>query len=225
MAAAQAVAERGVFSIALSGGSTPAELYRRLASPPAVERVNWPAVQVFFGDERCVPPGHPESNYGMVRRTLLEGAPVPNENVHRMAGELPPAVAATMYEDELRAVFRIPHDAVPRFDLILLGMGPDGHTASLFPGTAALHEWQRLVVANHVPQLNTDRLTLTFPVLNNGRQVAFLVTGADKAEALAGVLEGPPTPDRYPAQAVRPTDGRLVWLMDKAAAAKLSQIS
>jgi 6-phosphogluconolactonase len=224
-AAAEAVAERDSFSIALSGGNTPADLYRRLAAPPAVERVRWPAVQVFFGDERCVPPGDPESNYGMVRRTLLAGAPVPAENVHRMAGELPPGVAAAMYEDELRNAFRLPHDALPRFDLILLGMGPDGHTASLFPHTAALVERQRIVVANRVPQLNTDRLTLTLSVLNHARQVMFLVAGGDKADALAAVLEGPPAPERYPAQSVRPTDGDLIWLVDEAAAAKLSRIS
>ncbi len=224
-AAAEAMRARGAFSIALAGGNTPADLYGRLAAPPAVERVDWRATQVFFGDERCVPPSDPESNYGMVRRTLLAGAPIPEDNVHRMAGELPPSVAATMYEDELRHVFRIPHDAVPRFDLILLGMGPDGHTASLFPGTAALHERQRLAVANRASQLKADRITLTLPVLNNARLAVFLVSGADKADALSAVLEGPPAPERYPAQAVRPGDGRLVWLVDEAAAAKLSQNS
>jgi len=222
-AASEATAARGGFTIALSGGNTPAGLYRRLAAPPAVEWVNWPAVQMFFGDERCVPPGDPESNYGTVQRTLLSGAPIPDANVHRMAGELPPAVAATMYEDELRNAFRLPPGELPRFDLILLGMGPEGHTASLFPFTAALGERRRLVVANHIPQLNANRLTVTLPVLNNAREVVFLVAGADKADALAAVLEGPREPERYPAQAIQPVDGRLTWLVDEASAAKLSR--
>lgn len=218
----ESIAARGQFSVALSGGNTPSDLYRRLGSPPAADRVPWRQVQVFFGDERCVPANHPESNYGMVRRTLLASAPIPAENVHRMAGELPPSVAATMYEDDLRGVFQLAHGAFPRLDLVLLGMGPDGHTASLFPFTAALAERGRLAVANHVPQLNTDRITLTLPVLDNAREVIFLVSGEDKAEALAAVVEGRLEPQWYPAQSVRPDDGRLTWLVDEAAASKLT---
>jgi 6-phosphogluconolactonase len=221
----EAVHARGQFYIALSGGNTPADLYRQLGSPPAVERIPWSQVQIFFGDERCVAADHPDSNFGMVRRTLLSTAPIPSDQVHRMAGELPPRVAAAMYEDELRTGFRIAPGALPRFDLILLGMGPDGHTASLFPFTEALKETQRLAVANHAPQLNTDRLTLTLPVLNNARSVTFLVAGEDKADALASTLEGRPEPDRYPAQSIRPHDGALTWLVDRHAAARLTSHS
>ena len=217
----QAVAIRGQFTVALAGGSTPRGMYARLAESPWRERVPWSAVQVFWGDERCVPPDHPDSNYRMAYEALLSRVPLPAANIHRMAGELDPEKAAEAYSATLREVFGLSGEAVPRFDLVLLGLGSDGHTASLFPGTAALAETQRWVVANFVPRLGAYRLTLTFPVLNAARQVMFLVTGSGKAEVVARVLEGPRRVMELPAQAVAPTDGQLVWLLDRAAAAQL----
>jgi 6-phosphogluconolactonase len=219
--AREAMRARGRFLLALSGGSTPAELYTRMGQAPAVDRLPWQAIELFFVDERSVGPTDPQSNYGMVKRTLLDHAPLSSAKVHRIKGELDPAAAALSYEAELRGTLSLRPDAVPRFDLILLGMGPDGHTASLFPHTAALAIRERLVAANEVPQLQTTRITLTPPVLNDARHVIFLVAGADKADALHAVLEGPPDHARYPAQLVQPRDGSLTWLVDRAAAARL----
>lgn len=219
--AGAAVRERGCFRLALSGGSTPAGLYRALASPEEAPRLFWPSIELYFGDERCVPPDHPESNFGMVKRTLLDAVPVPPSQVHRIQGELPPPEAAAAYEQELYQCFRLGAGAVPRFDLILLGLGPDGHTASLFPHTSALRVQDRLAVANEVPQLQTTRITLTAPVLNEARTILFLVAGADKAGAAQSVLEGPRDPERFPAQIIRPRDGEVTWLVDRSAAALL----
>jgi 6-phosphogluconolactonase len=218
-ASQQAIDARGVFSVALSGGSTPRELHRRLASPPLAHQVDWSRVQIFFGDERCVPPSDPESNYHMAEETLLSQVPIPAANVHRMRGELPPEEAAADYERQLKAFFG---DEPPRLDLILLGMGDNGHTASLFPGLSAVHEEQRWVVAEHVSEVDMWRLTVTPVILNLGRQVLFLVAGAAKASMLQQVLEGPYAPDERPAQIVRPTPGEVTWLVDAAAAEKLS---
>jgi 6-phosphogluconolactonase len=227
----RAVEARGTAFVALSGGSTPRGLHTLLADPaePFRARVPWARLHVFWGDERTVPPDHPDSNYRMARDTLLRHVPIPAAHVHRIRGEDPdPAKAAEEYARELREVFAA-HDRVEagwlRFDLVVLGMGADGHTASLFPGTAAVHEATRLVLAPWVAKLDTYRITLTPPVLNGSDAVLFLVTGADKAEALAAVLEGPSRPDVYPSQVVRPGTGALLWLVDRSAAARLGAAS
>jgi 6-phosphogluconolactonase len=212
--ATAAIAAHGQFVVALSGGSTPHATYTLLASDELSARVDWPRVRVFWGDERCVPPDHPESNYRMAREVLLDKIPIPAENVHRIRGELPPDQAAMAYQAELEAVL----GTGGRFDLILLGMGEDGHTASLFPGTAALHEQTRWVVAHYVDKLSAWRVTLTPVAINAAAHVTFLISGAGKAERLQEVLDGPHQPDVLPAQIVRPTDGRLLWLADAAAA-------
>ena len=176
-----AVDARGAFSIALSGGSTPRELHLKLASPPLVEQVDWSRVHVFFGDERCVPPDDERSNYRMAEETLLNRVPIPRNQIHRMRGELPPEQAAEDYERELRDYFK---DEPPRLDLILLGMGDNGHTASLFPGLTAVHEQQRWVVAEYVAEVSMWRITLTPVIINLAREVIFLVAGAAKADML-----------------------------------------
>lgn len=218
-----AVAARGVFRVALAGGTTPRGVYSLLAQNRLLRsQVPWPRVQFFWGDERHVPPDHPESNYRMVREAMLESLGINPNQVWRIKGEDKSAAqAAEEYERDLHEAFGLKGGEVPRFDLVLLGMGPDGHTASLFPATDAVHEQRRLVVANRVERLNTERITLTAPVLNNAALVVFLVHGADKAEALKAVIEGPYEPDRLPAQLVRPTEGALVWIVDPAASSLL----
>jgi 6-phosphogluconolactonase len=207
-----AIAAQGRFTVALSGGSTPRLLYEQLVTQP----IEWEHVHVFWGDERCVPPDHPDSNYGLAQRALLSHIDIPAQNVHRLKGELDPAQAAQQYEEELRAIFGL----LPRFDVILLGMGSDAHTASLFPGTPALHEQQRWVVAQYVDKLQTERLTLTPPIINHAAYAIFLITGRDKAAALRSVWEGPHDPDRFPAQIVMPLTGRVIWLVDRVALAQ-----
>jgi len=210
-------------SVALSGGSTPRVLYELLAHPgePFRDQIGWDTIDFFFTDERHVPPAHPDSNYRMANEALLSRVPVPKNNVHRIPSEnLVAAEAAVDYEYDVRTFFNTDS---PAFDLVLLGLGEDGHTASLFPGSEALHESERLVVAPWVEKLNSYRITLTLPVLNNSKSVVFLVTGASKAEILREVIktESEPKPDLYPAQAIRPKRGKLLWLVDKAAAAAL----
>lgn len=219
----QAVAERGRFTIALSGGSTPKSLYNLLATN-ALNTLPWDRMFFFWGDERHVPPTDAESNYRMVNEAMLSKVPVSAANVFRVPTENPDAAAAAeAYEKTLRKVFQIGEHEVPRFDLILLGLGPDGHTASLFPGTAALREKARIFVANWVEKLKTHRLTLTLPVLNAGRTVAFLVSGTDKATVLRTVLEdSSASGEQYPAKLVKPSDGELIWFLDRAAASALS---
>lgn len=222
-AAREAIAQRRRFFVALSGGSTPRALYSLLATRPYHDQVDWSRVWVFWGDERTVPPNDPESNYHMARETLLYHVPIPATQVFRMHGEhADPQKAAATYEVDMRRAFALAPGELPRFDLVLLGMGPDGHTASLFPHTAALHINDRLVAANHVEKLNTWRITLTAPVLNNAALVLFLVVGQDKAAVLARVVQGPPNPDELPSQLIAPTHGKVVWLLDKAAASQLS---
>ena len=213
--AAQAVEARGRFTVALSGGSTPRATYSLLASTEFTPRVDWARVQVFWGDERCVPPDHPESDYRMARETLLDHVPLPAGNVHRIRAEMDPRRAAALYQEELESAL----GAEGRFDLILLGMGADGHTASLFPGTAALEEKTRWVVENYVEALSAWRVTLTLPMLNAARHVMFLVSGAAKAETLARVQAG----ERLPAALVHPSPGQLTWIVDSAAAGQLER--
>jgi len=215
--ASEAISARGLFAVALAGGSTPRALYGRLAESPWRERIDWGRTVVFFGDERCVPPDHPESNYRMAFETLLAKVPVPPDNVQRILGEAAePNEAAVLYEAALRGAF--PDDAVPRFDLILLGMGSDGHTASLFPGTRALDEKARWVVANWVPKLEAWRVTLTYPVIRAARRVLFLVTGRDKAPAFRRVFGPEDGGDPLPAARVVPIDGVVEVLADREAA-------
>lgn len=208
----EAVGRRGTFALALSGGTTPTALYRLLADQPWRDALPWPQVQVFFGDERCVPPDHPESNYGMARRTLLAG--VSPGAVWRMAGEDPPEVAALQYELRLRQQL----GPAGELDLVLLGVGPEGHTASLFPGSWALWEERRWVAAPYVDKLGAYRLTLTVPVLRRARRVLVLAQGEGKREVLHRVLNGPWEPDRYPLQRVLAQVREAVLLVDRAAA-------
>lgn len=217
--AGEAVRTRGRFTFALAGGSTPRALYHLLSEAPFRDRLPWNGVQVFWGDERHVPPDHPESNYRMAREALLDRVPLPTGNVHRIPAEDPDAArAAARYDEDLAAAFALSADELPRFDLILLGLGPEGHTASLFPGSEAVHETKRRVAAPYVPKFSAFRITLTPPVLNHAAAVLFLVSGEEKAAALAAVLEGVPQVDLYPAQIVSPHDGALSWLVDRAAA-------
>ncbi|MBZ5513378.1 MAG: 6-phosphogluconolactonase [Acidobacteriia bacterium] len=216
-------AEKGsVFAAALSGGSTPRRLYELLGEPRFSPRMAWDRVHLFQVDERCVPPDHAESNYRMIRESLLDRVGIPSANVHRIQAELPdPENAAELYTRELGRVLRPPRGELPRLDLVFLGMGPDGHTASLFPGSSALAERAKWVSANFVEKLRANRITLTYPVLNAAREIIFLVAGEEKAETLRRVLEGPQEPERLPAQGIRPVDGRLEWFLDTAAAARL----
>jgi len=193
-------------------------------SQPYFARVPWEKLHLFWVDERCVGPTDPDSNYRMTNEALLTKVPLPVAQVHRMAGELEPEVAAAQYEALLRGEFRLEGAETPVFDLVLLGMGDDGHTASLFPHTEALHELGRLVVANHVPQQKQSwRVTLTLPVINRGRAVAFLIEGAKKTDVLDRVLTGSYDPETYPSQLIRPESGELTFLLDAAAAAKLPE--
>ena len=221
--ALKAATERGVARIAISGGTTPKSMFELLADPgePSLKQVPWDRIELFWVDERCVPPDHPDSNYRMTKEALLSKAPLPAERVHRMEGELEPEVAAARYESVIRNTFKLEGAETPTFDLILLGMGDDGHTASLFPHTEALNELSRIVVPNHVPQKDAWRLTLTWPVINQGREAAFLIEGGAKAQVVHHVFLGPYQPDTYPSQIIRPANGRLTLLLDRAAAAKL----
>lgn len=220
---AQAAAARGRARIAISGGSTPKAAFQLLADPakPFRARMPWDKLDLYWVDERCVPPGDADSNYRMTREAMLDHVPLPPERIHRMEGELEPEVAAARYEYELRNSFRLEGAETPRFDLVALGMGPDGHTASLFPHTAAIHELGRLAVANHVQNKDAWRITLTWPVINQAASVFFLIDGADKAAALQEVFLGPRNPERLPSQLIWPSGGILTLVLDKAAAALL----
>ncbi|MDW7981400.1 MAG: 6-phosphogluconolactonase [Thermomicrobium sp.] len=218
---AGAIAERGWASLALAGGKTPRPLYERLARTPYREAVLWEHVEWFWGDERAVPPDHPESNYRLAAETVLSRLPISAERIHRVPTELGPEEAALAYERTIRAVFRT-SISVPRFDLVLLGLGSDGHIASLFPHTAALHETHRLVVANSVPRLGTVRITLTPPVIRAARTILVLVTGREKAPAVHRALEDPLDPEDVPAHILATAEGTVVWTLDEAAASDLS---
>jgi 6-phosphogluconolactonase len=221
--AEEAVAARGRVRIAVSGGSTPKATFALLADPahPFLNRMPWSALELFFVDERTVPPDHPESNYRMTREALLDKVGMRPEQIHRMQGELEPEIAAAQYEYDLRRSFRLEGAEAPRFDIVTLGMGDDGHTASLFPHTEAINEIGRLVVANQVPQKDTWRITLTWPVINHAREVFFLIGGADKAARLKEVFLGPKDVERLPSQLIWPASGILTLILDKAAAAQL----
>jgi 6-phosphogluconolactonase len=221
-AAKDAVEQRGRFTIALSGGSTPKSLFNLLATN-ARTVLPWDRTFFFWGDERHVPPTDPDSNYRMAEETMLSKIPVAAGNVFRIPTENPDAAAAAeAYEQTLRKFFQLGPAEFPVFDLVLLGMGPDGHTASLFPGSAGLHEKARLVIANWVDKMKTSRLTLTLPVLNAARCVAFLVSGTDKAAVLKTVLEEDAPAEQYPSKLIRPNNGKLIWLVDRAAASALT---
>jgi 6-phosphogluconolactonase len=220
--ATDAVAHRGRFIIALSGGSTPKNLYTLIAAN-ASATLPWNQMFFFWGDERHVPPESPDSNYRMAKEALLSKVPIPAANIFPIPAENADAsAAAEIYEQTLRKFFAVAPGEFPRFDLILLGMGPDGHTASLFPETSALQEKSRLVVANWVEKLGSSRITFTLPLLNAARCVAFLVSGTDKAAALHEVLEGNAPAEKYPSKLVQPRDGKLIWFVDRAAASGLS---
>jgi 6-phosphogluconolactonase len=213
--AADAIDARGAFCVALSGGSTPRRLFERLGGEPYTDAIDWRHCEIFFSDERFVPPDSPESNFHLARETLLSKVEASVHPVPTMG--IDPPEAAERYEKEVREIVPAGTDGVPRFDLILLGLGPDGHTASLFPGTNALRVRDRLVAPNYVAKLNAWRVTFTYPLINAARVVAFLVEGQEKAQRVAQVLGGH---EDLPAEGVRPEDGRLLWLLDRAAASQ-----
>jgi 6-phosphogluconolactonase len=221
----EAVTSRGRFRVALSGGSTPKTLYQLLASRTEryLSQIPWTRSDFFWTDERCVPPTHADSNFRMANDAMLSPAQVPPENIHRIKTERPhPNEAAIAYEETLRSQFRVGEGGFPRFDLILLGIGTEGHTASIFPDSEVLTETKRLSVAVWVEKLRANRITLTLPILNNANLTVFLVSGKDKASILHTVLQSPRDPGRYPAQAIMPTHGELLWLVDEAAATELN---
>ena len=207
--------------LVLSGGSTPRRLYRMLARPEWAGRIDWTSVVLFFGDERCVPPTHPDSNYGMAKEALIDPLRITPHHVMRMQGEVEPEEAASHYESMIREAFAPDRTPFPRFDLIFLGLGDDGHTASLFPSSPALHEQTRLVVATSSPIGIPHRLTMTLPLLNTAETIMFLVTGSSKASVLHRVLEDRETAAHLPASQIRPATGRLIWYVDRAAASAL----
>ncbi|MCR4667090.1 MAG: 6-phosphogluconolactonase [Desulfovibrio sp.] len=211
----EAIEERGVFRIALSGGLTPIPLFRLLAAHDWADRLPWDKMSFFFVDERCVDPEHPDSNYGLARRELL--SKVPATHFYRMRGEIDPVEAAAKYEQQMRQEFAINDTAFPRFDFILLGMGEDGHTGSIFPNSPAMAERKRLVIDQYVPERKADRITLTLPVINNARCCLFMVTGKEKHQVLSRALNLLDEP-KLPAQHVHPTIGDLIWIVDEAAA-------
>jgi len=218
------VARQGAFSVALAGGSTPRRLYSLLADEqePFRQQLPWDRMQFFWGDERCVPPDHADSNYRMANEAMLSRVPVPAENIHRIHAENHDvAWAAEAYSEELRKVLDGVDAQMPRLDMVLLGMGPDGHTASLFPGSAALKEQSRCVVENWVEKFKSNRVTMTAPLLNRAALVIFLVQGAEKAQVLREVLHGDYQPELYPSQLIQPVDGECLWLVDQAAAGLL----
>ena len=220
--AVSSIDDRGSFAVALSGGSTPRPAYEHLATMELASQLDWSHIHVFWGDERCVAPHHPDSNYGMAREALLDHIPIPTRNVHRVLGELAPAEAASRYEATLRQFFSPKREGeAVTFDLVLLGMGTDGHTASLFPRSQVLAERSRWVASNHVDETKGWRITLTPPAINAARQVIFLVCGRAKAKTVQQVIRGPRQPRLLPAQIVRPKRGNLTWLLDSAAASLL----
>jgi 6-phosphogluconolactonase len=217
-------ADTGRFNVALSGGSTPKAMFSILADAPCADSLPWGAIHFFWGDERCVPPDDAASNYRMARESLFDKVPIPPENIHRIpADDAEPERAAARYAETLTNFFNLAPNQVPCFDLIFLGMGADGHTASLFPGTAALGVHDRIVVANYVEKFQSHRITFTAHTINSARHILFLVAGADKAPALRQVLDGPRESTQYPSQLIEATNGDLRWLLDEAAANQLAR--
>jgi 6-phosphogluconolactonase len=223
-AAAIAVKERGVFTLSLAGGSTPKALYNLLVTDRTLRsQMPWDKTQFFFGDERHVPPDDPDSNFRMSSESMLSRVTLRPEQVIRIKAEYQDAEKAALeYEQALIAWFKLSPGQLPRFDVLLLGMGEEGHTLSLFPGTKALHDNGRLVMSNWIGKLYTERVTITAPVANNSALAIFMVTKADKALALKGVLEGPYEPEQLPSQLIQPKDGKVLWLVDTTAAGKLA---
>jgi 6-phosphogluconolactonase len=219
--AGTALGERGRFNVALAGGSTPKAAYALLAAAPLRDALDWSRVRFFFGDERCVPPQDDQSNYKMAKLSLLDALGIPSGSVFRMRGEDEPAAAARAYAEVLAAELAPDGDGTPALDLVMLGMGPDGHTASLFPGADPFTDDDRLVRAPYVAKFSAYRLTVTPRVLNAGRDVIVATAGEAKADALRAVLGATPDPSAYPIAVLRPKSGRLTWLVDEAAAAKL----
>ena len=223
-AAASAVREKNAFNVALAGGSTPKALYSLLVNDPALRsQIPWDKIHMFFGDERHVAPDHPDSNFRMATEAMISKSPLKPEQVTRIKGEYPGTQQAALeYEEALREYFKLKAGEYPRFDLVLVGMGNEGHTLSLFPGTKALHADGRIAVRNWIGKLCTERITLTAPAACNAAEIIFMVTGADKACALKSVLEGPYEPDQLPAQLLQPQNGKLLWLVDAAAGSMLT---
>jgi 6-phosphogluconolactonase len=218
----EAICTHGQFTIALSGGSTPAAMYELLAVRFRLS-VDWKEVQFFFGDERCVPPDHELSNYGMANHAMLSPLGIKPEQIHRIKGELKPQDGAIAYEEELRKFFSLRAGEFPRFDLVLLGLGANAHTASLFPGDPAIHETARMAVAVEVDDsVARHRISLTPPVLNNATRIMFVAHGAEKAAAVHQTLEAASDPDRFPAQIIAPPNGEAIWILDRQAAGRLS---
>lgn len=222
--AQEAAAERGLARIAISGGTTPKRMFALLAVEPFRSQVPWDKLDLYWVDERCVPPTDADSNYRMTNEELLTKVPLAADHIFRMEGELDPEEAASKYEAALRNSFKLEGAQAPAFDLILLGMGDDGHTASLFPGSDGLNEMGRLVIANHVNNKNAWRITLTWPVINQGRDVVFLIEGAAKADRLHEVMMGDYDPDRLPSQLIRPDSGKLHLLLDAEAGRRLPKL-
>ncbi len=218
--AAQAIAARGRFLTALSGGGTPKPLYELLASPPYRDQIEWSKVHAFWGDERCVPKDDPGNNYFQAKQALFDHVPLPLENIHRVASELEPEDAANDYAGVLNTFAETPF-AWPRFDFVLLGMGDDGHTASLFPGSPVDETAPVIAVTANYQDRPARRVSLTPPVLNTARRIVFLLIGQSKSETLANIINGVYHPQRLPAQRIRPTNGEIFWLVDEAAASKL----
>lgn len=216
--AIEAVEKEGWFFVALSGGTTPRAMHRRFVSRPSIP---WQAVHLFWGDERCVPVDDPSSNYGAAREDFLGGVPLPAERIHPMPAHMSPGQGAVRYERELKHTFGPGEEGLAVFDLVFLGVGKDGHTASLFPGQESLEERERLVVAVKGGDPEVDRLTFTFPVINRAREVIFMVSGREKAAVVKGVIEA--GEERFPASRVRPESGMLTWLLDREAASLLSE--
>jgi 6-phosphogluconolactonase len=218
-----AVAARGKARVAVSGGNTPKATFELLAATPYREQTPWDKLELYWVDERCVPPDHSDSNYRMTREALLDKVPLGKNQIFRIQGELDPEEGAAKYEFDIRQSFRLEGAEIPVFDLVELGMGPDGHTASLFPHTEGLHEMMRIAIANHVVQKDAWRVTLTWPVINRARDVFFLIEGADKVPALKQVFLGSYDPETYPSQLIKPAGRRITLLLDSAAAAALPQ--
>jgi len=223
-AATSATSEKGSFTVALSGGSTPKALYSLLANDAALRaQIPWDKMLVYFGDERSVGPDHADSNFRMATEAMISKVPLKANQVFRIKGEYKDTERAALeYEQALRTGFKIAGGQFPCFDLVLMGMGNEGHTASLFPGTKALHETKRMVVRTWVGKLYTERITLTAPAINNAARILFMISGTDKALALKGVLEGPHEPDQLPSQMIQPSNGTLLWLVDTSAGGMLS---